>query len=100
MKKNLILLVVLFCVFMTACNNEFAKQDYNSVEKIAKEEDHYAKESSIFNPIEGGYSLIVSKFDGYQTLWSGMVGEEQEMEIDFSFTLSEGQAKIIQFRNR
>lgn len=95
MKKSLILLVVLLCMFMTACNNEFAKQDYNSVEKIAKEEDHYAKESSIFNPIEGGYSLIVSKFDGYQTLWSGRVEEEQEMEIDFSFTLSGGQAKIV-----
>ena len=95
MKKSVILLVVLFCVFMTACSNEFAKQDYNSVEKIAGEEDHYAKESSIFNPIEGGYSLIVSKFDGYQTLWSGKVKEEQEMEIDFSFSLSDGQAKIV-----
>lgn len=95
MKKSVILFIVLFSAFMTACNNKFAKQDYNSVEKISEEEDHYAKESSIFNPIEGGYSLVVSKFDGYQTLWSGKLREEQEMEIDFSFTLSAGQAKIV-----
>ena len=95
MKKSIILLIISLCLFITACDNQFAKQDYNSVEKIAGEEDHYAKESSIFNPIEGGYSLIVSKFDGYQTLWSGKVKEEQEMEIDFSFSLSDGQAKIV-----
>lgn len=95
MKKSIILLVILLCLFITACDNQFAKEDYNSVEKIAQKEDHYAKESSIFNPIEGGYSLIVSKFDGYETLWSDKVAEEQEMEIDFSFSLSEGQAKIV-----
>lgn len=95
MKKSIILLVISLCLFITACDNQFAKEDYNSVEKIAQKEDHYAKESSIFNPIEGGYSLIVSKFDGYETLWSDKVAEEQEMEIDFSFSLSEGQAKIV-----
>ncbi len=95
MKKSIILLVISLCLFITACDNQFAKEDYNSVEKIAGEEDHYAKESSIFNPIEGGYSLTVSKFDGRETLWSDIVSEEQKMEIEFSFSLSAGQAKIV-----
>lgn len=95
MKKIIFLLVVSLCIFITGCNNEFAEQDYNSVDKISQKEDHYAKESSIFNPIEGGYSLIVSKFDGYETLWSDKVTEEQRMKVDFSFSLSKGQAKIV-----
>ena len=95
MKKSIILLVISLCLFITACDNQFAKEDYNSVEKIAQKEDHYAKESSIFNPIEGGYSLTVSKFDGRETLWSDIVSEEQKMEIEFSFSLSAGQAKIV-----
>ena len=70
MKKSMILVVVSLCLIMTACSNEFAKQEYDFVDKIVQQEDRYAKETSIFNPIEGGYSLTVSKFDGRETLWS------------------------------
>lgn len=95
MKKILMLLVVSLCLFMTACSNEFAKREYDSDDKISQQEDRYAKETSIFNPIEGGYSLIVSKFDGRETLWSAVLEENQDMEVDFSFSLSAGQAKIV-----
>ena len=38
--------------------------------KLYKDEKFEKKESSVFNPIDGGYSLVVSKFDGRQTLWT------------------------------
>ena len=95
MKKSGILLIILLCLFMSGCSNKFAESEYDSVEKIIKSEDRYAKESSVFNPIEGGYSLVVSKFDGRQTLWTDMLKEEQSVEIEFSFTLTEGKAKIV-----
>lgn len=95
MKKCKFLFFVLICLFLIGCSNEFAKEDYNSDKKIAQKEDRYAKESSVFNPIDGGYSLMVSKFDGYETLWSKNVKEEKTIEIDFSFSLSKGQAKIV-----
>lgn len=95
MKKIVFLLVATLCMLMAGCNNEFAEQEYNSIDKISQKEDHYAKEVSVFNPIEGGYYLTVSKFDGRETLWSDKIEEEQEMKIDFSFSLSAGQAKIV-----
>ncbi len=95
MKKCKGLLVVLLCLLLSGCNNEFARQEYDLAEKIAQTGDRYAKESSVFNPIDGGYSLTVSKFDGRQTLWSKTIKEEQDIEIDFMFTLSAGQAKVV-----
>ena len=95
MKKWIIILGLLLSLIMTGCNNEFAKQEYDSSEKILQQEDRYAKETSIFNPVDGGYLLTISKFDGRETLWSTNMKEEQEIEIDFSFSLTEGQAKIV-----
>jgi len=95
MKRVLTILSVLVCLLMAGCSNEFAEKEYDSDEKISKTEDRYAKEISIFNPIDGGYSLTVSKFDGRETLWSDIIREKQDMEIEFSFTLSKGQAKIV-----
>lgn len=95
MKKSCILLIIVLSLFMAGCSNKFAENEYNSVEKIIESEDRYAKESSVFNPIEGGYSLVVSKFDGRQTLWTDTLEETQSVEIEFSFVLTEGQAKIV-----
>lgn len=95
MKKSCILLIIVLCMFMTGCSNKFAENEYDSVEKIIESEDRYAKESSVFNPIDGGYSLTVSKFDGRQTLWSDTLENSQSVEIKFSFVLTEGQAKIV-----
>lgn len=82
-------------MFLTGCSNEFARNEYDSVEKIIESGARYAKESSVFNQIDGGYSLVVSKFDGRQTLWTDTLEESQSVEIELSFTLTEGQAKIV-----
>lgn len=95
MKKNCVLLIIAVCLFFTGCSNEFAKNEYDSVEKIIENGDRYAKESSVFNHIDGGYSLVVSKFDGRQTLWTDTLEESQSVEIELSFALTEGQAKIV-----
>ena len=80
---------------MTGCSNKFAEKEYDSVEKIIESEDRYATESSVLNPIDEGYSLVVSKFDGRKTLWTDNLAESQSVEIRFSFVLTEGQAKIV-----
>ena len=83
------------CLFMLGCSNGFAEREYDSSEKISQTEDRYAKEVSVFNQIEGGFVLTVSKFDGRETLWSDTLEEDQNMEIEFSFSLSAGRAKIV-----
>ena len=95
MKKRIFMISLLLCLLLTGCNNEFAEKDYDSDEKIAQSADSYAKVASIFNPIEGGYEFTVSQFDGRETLWSKNLKEEQDMEIEFSFSLSNGKAKIV-----
>ena len=82
-------------MLINGCSNEFAKNEYDSVEKIIESGDRYAKESSVFNQIDGGYSLVVSKFDGRQTLWTDTLEESQSVEIELSFALTEGWAKIV-----
>lgn len=94
MKKKILFLFLFVCLFLTGCSNGFAKREYNSEGKIAKQEDHYAKKNSVYNPIVGGCRLTVGEFDGRETLWSIMTEEEQEMEVSIHFALSEGQAKI------
>lgn len=95
MKKRILVLLFFVCLFMAGCNNQFAKREYNSTKTIARQADHYAKKSSVFNPIMGGCQLTVSEFDGRETLWSVMAEEEQEMEVSLYISLSEGQAKIV-----
>lgn len=95
MKKSCMLLIIALFMFMTGCSNKFAENEYDSMEKIIENGDRYAKEDSIFNPIDGGYSLTVSKFDGRQTLWKDTLENSQNVKIEFSFELTKGQAKIV-----
>lgn len=95
MKKSCFLFIIVLCLFITGCKNKFAENEYDSVENIIESEDRYAKEGSVFNPIDGGYSFVVSKFDGRQTLWTDTLEEGQSVEIEFSFVLTKGQAKIV-----
>jgi len=95
MKKKLVLCMMAFCLFLTGCNNAFAKDEYDSDKKIAENEDRYAKGGSVFNPIDGGYSLTVSKFDGRQTLWKDTLDEAQSVEVEISFTLTGGKGKVV-----
>lgn len=95
MKKIISLLVISLCLCMTGCGNEFAEQEYASDEKISQEMDRYAKVKSLFNAVDGGYVLTVSEFDGRETLWSDTLEESQTIEIEISFALSAGQAKLV-----
>lgn len=95
MKKSCMLLIIVLFMFMTGCSNKFAENEYDSMDKIIENEDRYAKEDSVFNPIDGGYSLTVSKFDGRQTLWKDTLENSQSVKIEFSFELTKGQAKIV-----
>lgn len=95
MKKRLLVLLLFVCLFMAGCNNQFAEREYDSIGKIVKQEDHYAKKNSVYNPIVGGCQLTVGEFDGRETLWSVKAEEEQEMEVSVYTSLLEGQAKIV-----
>ena len=91
----LICLIMCVTICLTGCGNEFAKQEYNDVEKIVQIEDRYAKENSVFNPVDGGYSLTASKFDGRQTLWKKTIEKNAEIEIQLDLTISSGNAKVV-----
>jgi len=91
--KYVFLLVVCFC--FVGCNNEFAKEDYENTEKIASSGDRYAKELSVFNHVDGVYTLTVSTFNGRETLWTKDYKEACEVMMEVSLVLSEGQAKLV-----
>ena len=92
-----ILFSLILCVTIgfTGCGNEFAKQEYNDDEKIVQIADRYAKSNSVFNPIEGGYSLTVSRFDGRETLWEKALEDNAEIEIQIDLNIKSGNAKVV-----
>ncbi len=95
MRKLCIIVLSLLCLFMTACSNEFARNEYDSDEKISETADRYAKEVSVGNSTNQKYSLTVRKFNGRETIWKKTLNENQDVEIDVSFRLSNGRAKIV-----
>lgn len=95
MKKFNLTLIALLCLLLTGCSNEFARQESDSNGKISQESDRYSKVGSMFSQTREGYSLTVSKFDGRETLWKDTVEEDQNMDVDVSFSISKGQAKIV-----
>ena len=96
MKKLKLAWICLLFLFMTACSNEFARQEYDSDEKIAQAEDHYAKQYSVSRSTNEGYSLTIGKVDGRQSLWEEKFETDRTLEMDFSFSLAKGLAKIVQ----
>lgn len=92
-----ILFSLILCVTIsfTGCGNKFAKQEYNDDEKIVQIADRYAKSNSVFNPIEGGYSLTVSRFDGRETLWEKALEDNAEIEIQIDLNIKSGNAKVV-----
>lgn len=95
MKKLNILCLILVCFFMTACSNEFARQEYDSDQKISQIPDHYAKEKSSSRSANGEYSLTVSKFQGRETIWKKTLKKDQIMETGISLQLLKGKAKVV-----
>lgn len=95
LKKLRIVFVFLFAFFLIGCNNAYAKEEYDSLEKLTSEGDRYSKESSLFNPIEGGYSFTVSKFDGRQTLFTWHLSEDFELTMEILCSLTDGMGKLV-----
>lgn len=91
----LICLILCTTLILVGCGNGFARRDYNDTEKIVQIEDRYAKDNSVFNPIDGGFSLTVSKFDGRQTLWNKTLEENADIEVRLELSISSGHAKIV-----
>ena len=92
-----ILLCCIICIAMSlaGCGNEFAEREYNDAETIVQIEDRYAKENSLFNPTDGGFTFTASKFDGRQTLWKKTLEENIETEVRIELSISNGCAKIV-----
>ena len=90
MKKTLIFVCIILCICFSGCSNTYAKEEYDSLEKLTSQGDRYSKEGSVFNPIEGGYSFTVSKFDGRQTLHTWHMPEEQELTMEILYSLFVG----------
>ena len=95
MKKIRFFLAVMFAVCLIGCNNAYAKEEYDSLEKLASQGDRYSKEGSVFNPIEGGYSFTVSKFDGRQTLHTWNLSDDLELSMEILCSLTDGTGKLI-----
>lgn len=95
MKKVRLLTVFIICVMLIGCSNDFAERQYDSNAKIAESEDRYAKKNSIYNAIGNSADLTVEKFDGRQTIWSKEYSENQDVEIELTFTLDSGKAKLV-----
>lgn len=87
-------MLTFLCLLMTACSTEFAKLEYNSDEKIARA-DHCVKSFSFVSERDNELSLSIGKFNGWETIWSGQLREAQDITVEFSFSLSKGQAKIV-----
>ena len=82
LKKIKIAVVLLLAFCLIGCSNAYAKEEYDSLEKLAGQGDRYSKEASVFNPIEGGYSFTVSEFDGRQTLFTWHLSEDFELSME------------------
>ena len=95
MKKTLIIVCILLCTCFSGCSNTYAKEEYDSLEKLTSQGDRYSKEGSVFNPIEGGYSFTVSKFDGRQTLHTWNLSEDKELSMEIICSLTDGTGKLV-----
>ena len=95
MKKTLISVCILLCICFSGCSNTYAKEEYDSLEKLASQGDRYSKEGSVFNPIEGGYSFTVSKFDGRQTLFTWHLAEDADLTMEIICSLNDGIGKLV-----
>lgn len=93
--KRIAVVICLLCFLLTGCSNQFAKMQYDSVKDIAKREDRYAKSSSCLNYVDDNVTLTVGKFDGRETILSLTCSEDEEVEINLTFTISAGKAKLV-----
>ncbi len=95
MRKIGCMLLLAMCIFVAGCGNVFAEMEYDSDEKIAGQEDRYAKQDSMLSPIDGGYELTVGEFNGRETLWALNAKESCDIQISFTLSLTAGKVKLV-----
>ena len=95
MKKRMAVLMVLLCLLVTGCSNEYARAEYNSAAKIASSGDRYSKTKSVFSSVKESYRQTASRFDGRETLWTQHLAEGETVQLKVRLTLAKGQAKLV-----
>ena len=88
-------LLLAICIFAAGCGNVFSEMEYNSDEKIAGQADRFAKQDSMFNPVDGGYELTMGEFNGRETLWALDAEESCDIQISFTLSLTAGKVKLV-----
>lgn len=94
MKKFAVLMTAALCMLFAGCNNKFARDEYDDPAKIVSS-DRYAKEKSVINTNDSGFSLEIGSFDGRETVWEYTADEDGELNFTASLELSDGQAKLV-----
>lgn len=95
MRKVSLLTIFVICAMLTGCSNDFAERQYDSNAKIAESEDRYAKSGSVLNRYDDRVDMTVEMFDGRQTVWSKEYNQNQDVEIELTFTIVSGKAKLV-----
>lgn len=95
MKKRLVILLICVSLIFTGCDTSFAKNEYNADASIAKIGDRYVETVASTNTTNDSCTFKASSFDGRETLWSGNVAEDKDVELQIQMTLSQGKAKLV-----
>lgn len=86
---------VLLCLCGAGCSNEFAKNEYDSAEKISEKSDRFAKAGAVYNQTDSGCTFTAEKFDGRETLWTETTDSAYCAYAEISMKLSDGTAKLV-----
>ena len=86
---------VLLCFCMAGCSNEFAKNEYDSAEKISEQSDRFAKVGALYNQTDNGCIFTAEKFDGRETVWTAETEAEYCASAEILMKISRGTAKLV-----
>lgn len=95
MKKAIISAVLLIFVLLTGCSNEFAKEQYDDTDLIISSVDRYAKTMAVMSSADNKITFTAQQFDGRETIWSGNYEEYRNVDVEFTFSISSGKAKLV-----
>lgn len=95
MKKTIISAILLFCILMGGCSNAFAKEQYDDTDLIIGSADRYAKSMAIMNTVDNKITFTAEKFDGRETIWSVLYEDYRNVDVEFTFKISSGKAKLV-----
>lgn len=96
MKKILacVIMAVLVLGCLTGCSTEFAAEEYDDNEKIAKT-DHNVELGGSGGSLNDIMTKKSSKFNGRTTLGEVTVGTPTEIDVILNMSCSDGKAKLV-----